>query len=247
MKKVLAINSSKRKLNTYSVLVKIGEILSKSGIEMQIINMHELDIKDCIGCDRCVITDKCVLKDETEILRQKMKEADGIIISSPVYLRQVSGKLKTFADRNCSWFHRPPLYKKPILAVATTKASGLKQTLAYIDDLTQQWGGIQAGHIGRTMNTLEENINEKELETFITLLNNPEKYKPSFSEIMNFNVQKALSIHIIKADTAYWNERGWYDMKYYYDCKVSWFKRLIPEMVGRKMDKAMGAKGIEKL
>lgn len=246
MKKVLAINSSKRKLNTYKLLTEIGELMTAQGFEYEIVNMFDLEIKECIGCDRCVITDKCVLNDEIDILKEKMKAADAIVLSSPVYLRQVSGKLKTFADRTCSWYHRPPLSKKPVLAVSTTKASGLKSTLNYIDELAEQWGAIQAGHVSRTINNLENKVELKEVQNFIGLINKPEKFSPSFSNIMNFNVQKAVSKYITKKDTAFWEEHEWYDKKYYYDCKVSYFKRLIPEMVFRKMDKAMGAKGIEK-
>ncbi|MFI3141150.1 MAG: flavodoxin family protein [Clostridia bacterium] len=239
MKKVLAINSSRRKQNTYNLLTQIKEILEKQDIEVEIISLYDYEIKDCIGCERCVLKDNCVLKDDTELVKEKMLAADGIILSSPVYLRQVSGKLKTFVDRTCSWFHRPPLCAKPILAVATTKGSGLKSTLNYIDELTEQWGAMSAGQIGTTIRTENEKIQSKQLDNFVKLLNHPEKFSPSFANLMNFQVQKALSAHLLETDRIYWDKMNWRNKSYYFDCKISFFKKLIPTMVGKKITKAM--------
>jgi multimeric flavodoxin WrbA len=41
------------------------------------------------------------------------------ILSSPIYMGGVSGKLKVFIDRTRKWFHRPELIGKPVLFAAT--------------------------------------------------------------------------------------------------------------------------------
>lgn len=46
---------------------------------------------------------------------QKIIESDGLVIGTPVYLNNMSGILKTFIDRTCSWFHRREVAKKPTL------------------------------------------------------------------------------------------------------------------------------------
>jgi multimeric flavodoxin WrbA len=128
-KKVIAINSSKRKRNTYGILEKLKEEFKQRSIEVDIINLFDYEIKECIGCEACLRGNTCPHKDDVSLLMGKLKEYDGIIIGSPIYMGGVSGKLKVLIDRTCKWFHRPELEGKPVLVVSTTAASGLKETL----------------------------------------------------------------------------------------------------------------------
>ncbi|MCT4688890.1 flavodoxin family protein [Vallitalea sp.] len=57
----------------------------------------------CIGCWKCVEKEKCILKDDFEIIFNKLKDADVIIIGSPVYWGDVSSKMKTFFDRHTGY------------------------------------------------------------------------------------------------------------------------------------------------
>lgn len=101
--KVVAFNGSPRKEgNTYSALNAAGEELKKAGIEFEIIQVGNKAIRGCIACmgcannqdERCVITN-----DEVNDWIQKMKEADGIILGSPVYYSGIAGTMKSFLDR----------------------------------------------------------------------------------------------------------------------------------------------------
>lgn len=239
MKKVIALHASKRKMNTYGLLRQIKELLAKEQIEVEIISLYDVPIKDCIGCERCILTGKCVLKDEAETLMTKLVEADGIILSSPVYLQQASGKMKTFIDRTCKWFHRPELYGKPILAVATTKGSGLKGTLNYLDKVGEQWGALSAGTIGRDIRSIEKPITMQEVSRFIKLIQAPETYSPTLSNLINFEVQKSLAQHLVGLDEAYWKEKGWQTKSYYFPCKVNYFKKSVSGTIGKSMRKGM--------
>ena len=227
MKKITALLGSKRKKNTYKLLMEIKEVLLKNNMELEIIELYKYDIKDCIGCYHCVLKGGCVLKDDTCEIMDKLISSDGIILASPVYLQQVSGKLKTFFDRTCSWYHRPPLTGKPLLSVSTTKGSGLKITLKYLENITVQWGAILGGTVGRTIFNQKNIVSLKELSKFLMLINNPEKYAPSFNELMSFEVQKSLSQHLNELDKAYWENMNWMDKLYFYRCKVNPFKRAI--------------------
>ena len=102
MLKVIAINSSNRKMNTYDLIVQTKEILKNNNIDVEIVNLFEYEIKACIGCEHCLVKGGCVLKDDTFDIMQKIKSSDGIILTSPVYMENISGKLKTFVDRTCS-------------------------------------------------------------------------------------------------------------------------------------------------
>ncbi|MGL4851294.1 MAG: flavodoxin family protein [Phocaeicola sp.] len=102
--KIIAINGSpKSKGNTFQSLSIMKEEFEKQGIEMEIIHVGNKPVRGCIGCNRCaeVQTEACPtfptdLVNETV---QKMKQADGIIIGSPVYYSGVAGTMKCFLDR----------------------------------------------------------------------------------------------------------------------------------------------------
>ncbi len=101
--KVIAINGSPRKEgNTATALAMVGEELKKEGIQFEIITIGHKLIHGCIGCYVCAKNqdEKCVFKDDivNETI-QKMKEADGIIIGSPVYFSGIAGTMKSFLDR----------------------------------------------------------------------------------------------------------------------------------------------------
>ena len=131
MKKILLINGSGRKKTTYTLLKSIEEILKSESYQTEIINLCEYKIDFCKGCEYCVLKDKCLTKDDCDKIMQKIIDCDGLVIGSPVYLNNMSGILKSFLDRTCSWFHRTPVYQKPTLLVANTQGSGIKNTLNY--------------------------------------------------------------------------------------------------------------------
>lgn len=242
MKNIVVLHSSKRKVNTYGILEQMASILEGNDCSVEIISLYDMQISDCIGCERCIIKDKCVLNDQTKEVMDKIALADGVIISSPVYLLQVSGKLKTFIDRTCAWYHRPLLVGKPVLSVATTKGSGLKDTLAYLDKVCAQWGGMSAGQVGRNIRTINNPVTLAELSRFITLLNNPKCYKPTVSELIGYEVQKSLAVFLGGLDSEYWSDKGWLSKPYYVDCKVRLRKRIISSSIGKAMRKGMAKK-----
>ena len=227
-------------MNTYDLIDQVKEILKNYNIEVEIINLFDYHIKSCVGCEHCIVNGECVLTDQVNEIMEKMKLSDGIILTSPVYMENVSGKLKTFLDRTCKWFHRPEIYGKPVLVISTTKGSGLKSTLKYLERVVIQWGGFNAGKIGRSIGTIDNKITEKECEDFIKHLGiKKEEYKPSLNALINFQVQKVLSHRLIMLDSLYWREKGWNTEVYYFKCKINIFKRIIASSFGKFLNKAI--------
>ncbi len=239
MKKVLILHGGKRKQNTYALLSQIKTHLESLHMEVSILSLYDYDIQDCIGCEACMKRSSCGLNDDTNFILDQIKTADGIVLSSPVYLRQISGRLKSLVDRTCSWFHRPPLAGKPILAVATTNGSGLKDTLAYLQSIGEQWGGMNAGSIGRTIKNHKEPVTLAELNLFLSLLEKPYTYRPSFANLLNFQVQKALAMQVLTQDLPYWTEKGWTTKSYYQKAKMNPFSNGLAKCIGYAMQKGM--------
>ncbi len=101
--KVIAINGSPNKEgNTYHAIKIAQEELKSQGIELEIIHVGNKLIRGCLSCGKCAKNrdEKCGIKnDDVNLWIQKMKDADGIILGSPVYYSAVSGTMKSFLDR----------------------------------------------------------------------------------------------------------------------------------------------------
>jgi multimeric flavodoxin WrbA len=101
--KVIAINGSPHKEgNTFHALNMVGDELKAAGIEFEIIHIGNKPIHGCMACNKCAVNkdEKCSQK--TDIVNdciQQMKEADGILIASPVYYSGIAGTMKCFLDR----------------------------------------------------------------------------------------------------------------------------------------------------
>lgn len=99
---VIAINGSpKAEGNTYHGLKIVCESLENEGISTEIIHIGNKNIRGCQACGGCAKNQdqKCVIDDEVNEIIQKLKNADGIIIGSPVYYASMAGTLKCFIDR----------------------------------------------------------------------------------------------------------------------------------------------------
>lgn len=97
--KVLLINGSPKKEVIYFALSTIKETLEKEGIEAEIINIGHLPIRGCIACNHCKDTGKCVFEDIVNEVAIKFKDADGLIVGSPVYYSGANGTLVNFMTR----------------------------------------------------------------------------------------------------------------------------------------------------
>ena len=100
--KVVAFNGSPNKEgNTYHALRLVAEELEKEGIEVEIIHIGSKIMRGCIACRTCATNrdNRCVFDDEVNENIQKMIEADGIILGSPVHFANIPGTMKSFLDR----------------------------------------------------------------------------------------------------------------------------------------------------
>ena len=100
--KVVAINGSPKEAgNTYHALKIVTDELEKQGIETEILHVGNKNIHGCVACGGCAKNknEKCVINDYVNEAIQIMKQADGIIIGSPVYYASMAGTMKCFLDR----------------------------------------------------------------------------------------------------------------------------------------------------
>jgi len=99
--KVLGIAGSLRpKSNTYKYVEKALGIFENAGLKTSLVSLRGKEIKPCNGCYDCVKKGYCTIKgdDFNDILAQ-MREAEGLILGSPVYLSSVVPQMMALLAR----------------------------------------------------------------------------------------------------------------------------------------------------
>jgi len=103
--KIIGINGSHRSNGTTTALTtKALEGAGSSGAETEMIMLSKLDIRYCTNCLKCysdMDSDiaPCSIDDDVGMVLEKIRDADGIILSSPVHNGFVTGLMTTFMER----------------------------------------------------------------------------------------------------------------------------------------------------
>lgn len=78
---IIAINGSHRAGQNTAYLLNLAlEEAKAKGAKTELIELSEFDIEYCNGCNRCLGKPACAISDDMDELKEKMLEADGIIL-----------------------------------------------------------------------------------------------------------------------------------------------------------------------
>lgn len=100
--KTLIFNGSPRKHgDTMSV---INRFIDKLSGEYRIVNAYDCDIKPCIDCRYCWEHEGCSMKDGMQDIYSYIQECDNILIASPIYFSELTGKLLDVGSRLQTYF-----------------------------------------------------------------------------------------------------------------------------------------------
>lgn len=98
--KVLMLNGSPHvRGNTALALAEMGKIFAENGIETEIIQVGSKSIRGCMACGYCSEHGKCVMNDLVNEVADKLRDADGLVVASPVYYGSANSTLTAFLDR----------------------------------------------------------------------------------------------------------------------------------------------------
>ncbi len=100
--KTLIFNGSPRKCgDTVSLIEKLLEELSG---EYLIVNAYDEGISPCVDCRYCWEHDGCSIKDGMQKVYDYIQECDNIVIASPIYFSELTGKLLDVSSRLQRYF-----------------------------------------------------------------------------------------------------------------------------------------------
>ncbi len=234
--KVLAIMGSPRgKGAGYGVVGQIEDKLKAMGdVEFEYIFLKDANLKPCIGCFNCVTKgeDKCPLKDDRAAIEQKLMEADGVILSSPGYVQNVSWLMKNFIDRFAYTHHRLRFFKPKGMLVVNSGGAGLNEALKCMEIALGGLDVVAKVGVGtppwpRTANAQRKTRQaiERETEKFYRAMCGKKFPDPTLMQYVRFRVQKEVSEACrqwLPADYEFYKGK-----EYFYDARISAYKKLL--------------------
>lgn len=175
--KVLMINGSPRTDgNTSVALGEMEKVFVKNGIETEIIQVGNKEIRGCISCGYCFKNGKCVIDDIANELAVKFEECDGMVVGSPVYYASANSTLTALLDRLFYSSHFDKTMKVGA-SVAVCRRGGASATFDQLNKYftisgmpvasSQYWNSVHGRAPGeaeqdeeglQTMRTLAENM-----------------------------------------------------------------------------------------
>ncbi len=98
---VIVMGSPRRNGNSASLAGRVADGARSVGGEVESLYLHDMNISSCDACDVCreEIETDCVINDDMRDLYPKLREADALVIASPIYWFTVSAQTKLFMDR----------------------------------------------------------------------------------------------------------------------------------------------------
>lgn len=100
MEKVLFICASPRKNgNTSQVISKCADVVEENGLETEVVYLRGENIQSCRACGKCARIHKCKIDDGLNDIIDKIKEAKGLIVATPVYFGTARGDLMAALQR----------------------------------------------------------------------------------------------------------------------------------------------------
>ena len=105
--KAFFVNGSPRKKwNTAKMLESAMKGAQEAGAECEMVNLYDIDFKGCKSCFACKLKNSktngvCALKDDLRPVRERMREADVIVLGSPFYYSYPTGEMRSFIERLC--------------------------------------------------------------------------------------------------------------------------------------------------
>jgi multimeric flavodoxin WrbA len=96
---ILGVCGSPRKKATDFILRQALETLEKSGHKTEFFGVLGKNISPCTHCDYCLKNMECKIKDDMFQLYPLLRDAQGLIIATPVYMGGLSAQTKIIMDR----------------------------------------------------------------------------------------------------------------------------------------------------
>lgn len=223
--KIVIIHSNKRKENTYKVSKQFQESLEQ---------LTDLEIKEytlstdfpyfCTGCHSCFLNGEhtCGHFETLRPFAEEIEWADGVVLTSPVYVMGPTANMKAFLDHlGYMWLaHRPreENFKKVGMSLATAAGGGLSDTNKMMSATFKYLGFKRYYSFGCRVLDIEKPKTKKQLDQAAKKYYNAYAkreqlgqlpFQKLFFNIMKGMVKKYEPGSMLYRDREYWESKGW--------------------------------------
>jgi multimeric flavodoxin WrbA len=97
---VLVINGSPRRSGNTSLLLK--DLMMEAevkGADATYFDLAAMKLRGCQGCMHCKREEGCAIDDDMSLVYPRIREADVVILGTPIYFGAETGLTKCFVDR----------------------------------------------------------------------------------------------------------------------------------------------------
>ena len=98
---VVLLGSPRKKGNSSTLAEQVSKGALSEGASVEAYYLNGMNIRPCQACMKCQEDGSpgCAVKDDMQTLYPQLKEADVIVLASPIYWFNISAQTKTFIDR----------------------------------------------------------------------------------------------------------------------------------------------------
>lgn len=140
MKLLAIVGSPRLKGNTNYLVDQALKEAAKLGAQTEKIVLCQYQVNPCLGHDGCASFDSCRQKDDAGWILDKFREADGVILATPVYYFNISAQMKAFIDRNYFLYTHDQKYKaRAVGIIVVAEKEGIEDTLHTLKQFTDDF------------------------------------------------------------------------------------------------------------
>ena len=135
MSRIVILMGSERKGGNTEALAGAFMEGAKEKNEVEMIRVGDINVYPCTGCECCFTSKEnvCAQKDDMTWIYEKLKNADMLVIASPLYFYGISAQLKAVIDR----LHNPMRNTFAIRRTALLMAGAASKEEIYDAVITQ--------------------------------------------------------------------------------------------------------------
>ena len=113
--KVVSFACSPRHGGNTEILMEQGVTGAReAGGDVEVVELRKLNISPCLHCDGCLKEGTCVIDDDMQQIYPKLREADRLILASPVFFMGPAAQTKIMIDRCQALWALKYVLKQPL-------------------------------------------------------------------------------------------------------------------------------------
>lgn len=227
--RILTVYGTPHKGSTRAVTELFLKEFENDGNEFDEITLPK-DLPDmCLGCANCILKgeDKCPHYIKAAPLIEKIKQADLLVLCTPVHVMSCTSALKTLLDHMAyMWLvHRPEetMFRKTAVIITTAGGSGIKDTIKLLKNNLFYLGVPYVTSYSITTmkmgGTFEEYAHKDKVRSQLAKKAEMVKKKAASPKVgiktrFFYNIFKMTQKNgWNKTDSDYWKQKGWLDGK----------------------------------